>query len=385
MLLRHGLHLFGTTFCVFAFAVAAHAQTAPTQVDSSNATGPTPYASFGGVHENVNLATGDLSLELPLLTLPGRNGHSLSVGLNYDSKIWTLQYMVNPNNPDTWLYFWDQEERMPQIGGWRLSIPVLQAIKYDLGPQGGWSDRSCMEFFIVTMPDGRKAQFTNKAACSHTSSSSGQVSADPASNNPLSDSQEGSYLRLDTTNAADIVLHDKNGTLYHFLTGFTFASNELSPYFKAADTIIDSNGNVISINSVGGSSVQINSITDTLGRVVTFTYSPTLSTITYKDSNGATQNFTFSYSTVQLNYTFTNPPNSGSFNGILPRLSSIALPSGLTYSFTYNGVLGELNKITYPTGGYTRYDFATYTSLWRTAKPPNLSKVPSPQASDSRG
>src|SRR5271169_6426647 len=183
MPLRRLLPLFALALFSLGFPSDCRSQTGLTQIDSNTTTGPAPYSSFGGVHENINLATGDLTLQVPLLTLPGRNGLDLSVGLTYDSKLWTTNYMVNPNNPDGWLYWWTPEDRQPTVDGgltgWRLSIPVLQALDYDLGPSGPWSNQNCMRFFIITMPDGRKAQFTNKAGCTHTSSSTHQITADP--------------------------------------------------------------------------------------------------------------------------------------------------------------------------------------------------------------
>ena len=318
-------------------------QTAPTQIDSNSTTGPTPYGSFGGVHENINLATGDLTLQIPLLTLPGRNGFDLSVGLTYDSKVQILNYMADPITPDIWDYWWAPEERQPAVegwsGGWRLSVPVLQAINYDIGPGAGYSDQNCMEYFIVTMPDGRKAQFTNRAACSGINSSQ-QIVAEPANNIPVSESQEGSFLRLDTTNPADVVLYEKNGTRHDFLTGWQYASHQPSPQFFAASTITDSNGNVISINSTPATStaLEINSITDSLKRIVTFTYnsSKEFATISYKDSSGLSRTISFGYTTVPLTYTFANPPNSGTCSGTgceEPRLTSISLPNGLGYNF----------------------------------------------------
>ena len=138
MPLRRVLPLFVLALFAAGSPDECRAQTALTQLDSNSSTGPAPYSSFGGVHENINLATGDLTLQVPLLTLPGRNGLDLSIGLTYDSKFWNVNYMVDPNNPDAWLYWWTTEDRQPAvdagISGWRLSLPVLQALNYDLGP-----------------------------------------------------------------------------------------------------------------------------------------------------------------------------------------------------------------------------------------------------------
>jgi hypothetical protein len=53
-------------------------------------------------------------------------------------------------------------------------------------------------------------------------------------------------------------------------------------------------------------------------------------------------------------------------------LTSVTLPNGLTYQFAYNTALGELSKITYPTGGYTRYDYGTFTHYWQAQDLPSI-------------
>ena len=106
--------------------------------------------------------------------------------------------------------------------------------------------------------------------------------------------------------------------------------------------------------------------------------------ISYKDSNGATQTVTLNYalltlmSTTQGQYYTPTPPfalpvqnncptchihiwvNQPNRNASYWMLTSIVLPSGKSYAFTYNGY-GELTKIQYPTGGYTAYDYGAFT------------------------
>src|SRR5260370_38852157 len=49
---------------------------------------------YEGDNENINLATGNLYLELHLLKLPGRNGHNLDIPLSYNSQMWHLDRQV---------------------------------------------------------------------------------------------------------------------------------------------------------------------------------------------------------------------------------------------------------------------------------------------------
>src|SRR5260221_10683456 len=65
------------------------------QVTPNNQTGIVPYNTYAGDHENVNLATSDLNLQIPLVTLPGRDHHDLSISYLYDSRIYELKAHVD--------------------------------------------------------------------------------------------------------------------------------------------------------------------------------------------------------------------------------------------------------------------------------------------------
>src|SRR2546428_537689 len=120
--------LFGIVLVsILACPTVCFAQSTPNQINPGNATGLQPYNAYGGVRENINLATGNANLQIPLLNLPGRKGQDLSLGLEYDSKIWQLH---DENDPFYGLlYLWDNELRNPAVGGmgWRLNIPTLDA------------------------------------------------------------------------------------------------------------------------------------------------------------------------------------------------------------------------------------------------------------------
>lgn len=339
----------------------AQAQSVPNQVTANNATGTLPYVTYGGVHENINLSTGDVNLQLPLLTLPGRNKLDLNLGISYDSKRWVLHYMWNPDM-GVYDYTWDTQPPPPSLGAsWHVNLPVLQTTNVDFGVRGGFSDTGCWSSFVVTMPDGSKHLFNNRAACWGYKPSTGTTSY-PTFNYPLWDAQDASLMRLDTTNPADVVLYLKNGTRMHFFSNLGIQSGFAA---KVADTIEDTDGNQIQINSPGsddGVSVTINSITDTLHRVVNFSYtSGKLTSITYKDGSGTTQTISFGYRTCSLIPTFSLPAGSLAMNSC-ETLASVTLPNTLHYNFLYNNTFGELSQINYPTGGYTRYDYATLTN-----------------------
>src|SRR2546426_12756358 len=108
-------------FFAVAYSVAlVSAQTAPTQIDANNATGVQAYNLYSGTRENINLATGNLNLTIPLVSLPGRAGNTLDVALEYDSKIWQFRPYIDGNGDLQ--EGWGIDGRSASVGqlGWRL-------------------------------------------------------------------------------------------------------------------------------------------------------------------------------------------------------------------------------------------------------------------------
>ncbi len=346
------------TSLLLGLPVATLAQSQPNQINPANATGIQPYVAYGGVRENINLTNGNLNLQVPLLTLPGRNGLDLGVGLEYDSKLWQLHWEYNEFTSWWW---WDTETQMTLIGGgaWRLNVPVLNATWRKISPTPT-QKTFCYMDFVVVLSDGSKHSFDNKANCHKLTGSN--MNPSPSSNVAVADSKDASFARLDTSNESNLVVYLKDGTRIHFSTSLLPGGNEGEsfPYSKVADKIVDSDGNMITIQSQPGAPVS--SITDTVGRVVSFTWNTgRLSTITYSDSGGTPRTITLAYSGFPINPSFTNPlGNLVVGGGTWQMLDTITLPNGLTYDFDYNN-FGELTKIKYPTAGYTSYTYAAYT------------------------
>src|SRR6266436_6520112 len=112
---------------------ALFAQTAPaTQITPSDDTGTKPFGTYFTGAGDVNLSNGNLSLSLPLVSLPGRNGHNFVLAIQYDSKIWTPSSAISNTGTDI-TYTWKAEQRLPPVGdiGWRLNWPMLH--------DGGWA------------------------------------------------------------------------------------------------------------------------------------------------------------------------------------------------------------------------------------------------------
>jgi hypothetical protein len=45
-----------------------------------------------------------MNVRIPLLKLPGRNGHDYALSLNYNSQVWSGSVAINPQGYYT--YFW---------------------------------------------------------------------------------------------------------------------------------------------------------------------------------------------------------------------------------------------------------------------------------------
>src|SRR6266498_2875400 len=245
---------------VFAVGVSclASAQAVPTEINAGNATGIQAYNLYGGVRENINLATGGVNLSIPLVHLPGRNGMDLDLSLVYDSKIW----LYTPgNDPFTGAFdFWSSEAAGIGKAGWKLAWPSISRSLTTL--QGG--QEHCT-VFIVKLADGSKHSFPNQIDCYHKSLIPPYNNVmDPQLDINIGHSQDAEFLDLDTTNHSDIVVRTKSGMQIH-----------------SGGTIKDSNGNTLSYSGT--------SFTDTLGRVVSIA-SGCPATYSYKDSNGQLQN-----------------------------------------------------------------------------------------------
>jgi hypothetical protein len=123
---------------------------------------------------------------------------------------------------------------------------------------------------VLTTPDGSKHTFANliESSCNDVNQPGGPYPL----NVPISESANGSMIRLDTTNPQDIVAKLKDGTVLHFAGAPTGGG---SFFFTS---MIDTNGNQItSTTSSSGTT-----FTDTLGRQVIIANNGNIS---YRDSS----------------------------------------------------------------------------------------------------
>jgi len=277
----------------------------------------------------VTMPSASFNYALPLLSLPGRNGLNLNLTLYYNSRIWTADF---ENGVATF-----NADRDYPAPGFRLGFGYVE--------KNGTT-------YILTEGDGSKHSLTGTS--------------------PYYYSTDATAIQW---NSSTLTLRYRNGTtiLYQVFP-------ELTNFWRPI-RITDTNGNYISIayvSHVTGSNdqQQIAQITDTLGRVITFSYSNgLLSSI----AQGTKTYVAFEWNTAyQPNFNFGSPlsnptsPTNGSTISVLTRVHFYPSPTtpGTWVVFGY-GDWGIVNQIESHAAGvstpgtlrsYTRYDLVSAAS-----------------------
>ena len=373
---------------------------------NGNAVGVLPYTAVDGENETVSLSNGALHVTIPLLSLPQLGGRTLDLAYTYDSKNWIVKQHNSIVPYDTTLTMVYEQECAsapyciaPNIP-LRLNLPTLSAsldyqgiAVYEAPLADSYQTQYCVKNLVFSDWSGAKHQFSNMRDCPTIEGinlanghQAGNFSTFSSSN--INESTDNSFIRLDTTNPNDIVVTEKDGTMYHFL-GYVQNQNQLNydveAYYAATfSTMVDRNNNVVRYAN--------SQLTDTVGRTVSFTADG----IVYVDSNGVSQTIAYKVTaqSPSVTYTFAGLPSStngpcfftypqpptstlptGSAQDPSPTQSNvlqysgqwavsgpaattqaITFPGGRTFSLTYDEQ-GQLTNVVYPSGGYTRYDY----------------------------
>ena len=190
------------------------------------------------------------------------------------------------------------------------------------------------------------------------------------SNGSIYDSNDGTFMEF---NNQSLVLTYRNGSMVTYQP-FPSASTLFRPI-----QIMDTNRNFITIRYVSGTGndQHINTITDTLGRVIQFNYngSNQLTSITQSpvsattDPSGTHTWATFNWSTTTLTHNFVSTlsvvgtPTTGSAINVL---TTCAYPNGTSYKFSYGawGIVNRIDLLSAPVGqnspftrSYESYNF----------------------------
>ena len=206
---------------MFMVAVSVSAQVpAPTIPDNgltpASPLGIPPHASTEGTNEKVSLMNGALNLFIPLLSLPQRGGYPLSLGYVHHSNLYSLQQItsVQSSNYEQGTHnqlidritYYDSlgthdsplEINLPRL---QFSIEYMGDYTWTVGTVFNYVNVFCGANFVFTDWEGNKHPFENVTVCN--TGYAGHV-IPFFQNRNLTDSTDGSYYGLDTSNPADM-------------------------------------------------------------------------------------------------------------------------------------------------------------------------------------
>jgi len=239
-----------------------------------------------------------------IVSLPGRSGLDAGFGISYNSLVWIKSGGSIVFDPDA-------SDVSP---GFRMGFPVVE-------PSYADADTGKVTFVMVT-PAGARVEFRQVTGSTDTFETANSSYA---------------QLKVDGSGAPEnlsLIVTGTDGTQMSYVWN--------SGAYRCMQ-IKDRNGNYISI--VYDPYGNLQSVTDTLGRVVTVNYDqgyPSSVTQTWKDNNGAGADalhtyVTFAYTNIALNTNFSGLTIMGPTNGTsIKVLQKIAYADGSSTTFDYN-------------------------------------------------
>ena len=277
-----------------------------------------PRNATGGT----NLYSQNFSWSSGLVSLPGRAGLDLNLGISYNSLVWTKV-------GDAIVFDPDYSNISP---GFRLGFPTIEPVYYD-GTKQKYA-------YLMVTPSGGRVEFRQ------TTVSDTYETAD------------SSYAQLKTSGASDpndpvenitIKVTTTDGTQMTYAWGYgEFRCTEIK----------DRNGNFITVTYDGVS--RLDTITDTLGRVLTVNYNteglPSSITQTWLDDNGKGPG-THIHTWASFEYTDTDggTGHAPAINTDFGSLSVVGPPNGVS--------IKVLQKIVYPDSSFTKFTYNNYAQV----------------------
>lgn len=280
----------------------------------------------GSAIDNVQLNNGNLHIDIPLISIPGR-GIPISAKYVYDNKDWSTSERCNRTTGEcnTWV-------TKGNVGFRRvLSVDIGASAREVIMDCGGGVSEVTYNY-TVTDTDGTKHHMLPDPAGGCGGGPIGTMYAEDGS---------GWTVVADPSTSAVLYVVNKDG--------LKITSNSNS----TITTITDANGNQVTFDSTN------QQITDTLGRVIPV---PVYG-FSYYDNTGTLQTITAVGTSV--------PANPGIICGgpeciwaisanSVSQIQSIQFPDGRQYYFNYEQTgLGEPNSVTLPTGGQLHWGWSS--------------------------
>ena len=264
---------------------------------------------------DTDLYSQNFSWSRTMFSLPGRSGLDASLGLSYNSLVWTKV-------GSTMVFDADYSNASP---GFRLGFPEIEPVHYD-------SAKNVWAYLLVT-PSGGRVQFRQTVVTN------------------VYETADSSYAQLVVTGATSPNSPVENITIKVTTTDGTQMSYSWLLGAYRCTQIKDRNGNYITIGY--NPAAQLETITDTLGHIVTIhrdssTGFPTSITQTWNDGNGGgTGTPTHTYAS----FTYATEEVTTNFGS----LSVAGPPNQMNVTV--------LDKITYADESYTKFSYNGYVQV----------------------
>jgi YD repeat-containing protein len=237
----------------------------------------------------------DANWSVSLLSLPGRNGLDLGLGLSYSSMVWTRS--------GPYLHF-DEDNGFPSPG-FRLGFPSVQRRVFNA--------QTARNAYLLITSSGQRVELRQVGTSN------------------VYDAADSSYLQL-TDNSPNLLLRATDGTQLSFV--------EIDNEYRCTQ-VKDRNGNYLTINhnALG----QIATVADTLSRVINFNYDAYANLLSLTQSwNGqpAHQWVSFGWGTRNVQPAFTSGAVVGTAAGaLLPVITQVTLNDTSHFTFEYTNSL----------------------------------------------
>ena len=320
-------------FLLFALAAAVLPLTLFAQ------TGLPPFGSIDQIGlEYRNNQDLNVLVSIPVVSSPGRNGLNLNFSLVYNSSIWTNCY-------GTWSLYCGSNTP----GGWTTGYSTGQTT-YKYATRQTICDRNLGDVTYIYTTTYSNYQYVDPLGTPHPLPLFWQQVENDCTN------------QFTTTGTFSGYATDGSGYLGTISESYPQNPGVLSKggISLATTGMTDTNGNYIS-STTNGSETDW---TDSVGRLALKTVYGTLATTySYLDPTGGYQTATLNLQTLNIK---TNFGCSGvtEYTGPASVPSSLSLPDGRTYTFSYEPspgnsgyYTGRLQRVTLPTGGYYEYDY----------------------------
>lgn len=309
---------------------------------------PSASPQYPVEHGSINLANGNLHLEIPIATHKQRGQIPTVARFVYDSSIW--HGVTDSSGHKQWMP--DNITNHP--GGWRF-----ESLESVFGSAGNSS--------------GVQPMTTANTSCS---SLNGNGTNGATITGPFlwSDVHGSAHtFPIFTTQIADPIAGCTDPNHPDTPSGSGYATDS-SGYFATVTgyfqlTVYDQNGTALGNQATGGPEIVQDPNgnfydtlqQDDLGRnLVTITPSPTDPTQTFFDvltTGGGTVRYVLTTESISLNTNFLAASVGSDFQGNITVYKSISLPDGSSYQFSYEPNYGELTGITLPHGGTVSYTY----------------------------